>query len=250
MYLCFRFLKAVQSFMQIVKSLLIIVILLVGCKPHVATDTDGAAVEWLPLDSAQIYDENGYNYTVYADTFDLKNGYRLTLYPMQNGVNEAGYAEYGHYARLTGNGVDTVVSAANTEMEKYLLRYDSIDFDDYFVLEYSAGGNYALYTDIIEKKTGKHLLEEDAYAGCYDVENQLVLYYDAYNPSDEYDDETLMTLRDLKSNKIYKVKQPYAQSCFGAMGYWAYFEIQRVTADMVYISYNGCEKPIVIKVKR
>jgi len=217
------------------------------------------SIDWdKPLDYVVFPDSED---TLFTETFQLKNNYQLILFPEADGYSGNNRIHYGHYARLVGEGIDSIITNSyGTEPSKYWLRYDNIDFDDSFAVEYSGGGNYALYIELFEKKTGKRLIY--GHSGTYDVKNGLILYLD----EDENNEETVdvddseniderkefdsgVVLYDVYKNKKIRFKTPY-EPCFGNMGFWACYTITKVTPSTVYLQYDCCDKPITINVKR
>jgi hypothetical protein len=176
--------------------------------------------------------------TLFTDTFRLKNNYRLILFPVADYYSGDGKIHYGHYARLVGNGIDSVITSSYYDAEplKYRLRYTGIDFDDSFAIEQGGGGNYSLYIELFEKKTGRQIIS--GYSGTYDVENGLILYLDDVD----------IFLYDVKNNKKIKVETP-DNPCFEESGSWTCYTITKVTPSVVYLRYDCCDKPVTIKVK-
>lgn len=198
------------------------------------------SVEWgEPLDYVVFpYNDD----TLFTDTFQLKNNYQLILFPAADGYSKNGRICYGHYARLIGDSIDEVIlSSYGTEPSKYWLRYDSIDFDNSFAIEYSGGGNYALYINLFDKTTGELMLA--GHAGTHDVKNGLIIYLD------DEDEEGNVFLYDVKKDKKIKIETP-DNVCFASMGYWTGYTITKVTPSMIYLSYDYCDKPLKLKVKR
>lgn len=191
--------------------------------------------------------------TLFADTFQLKNNYQLILFPAPDGYMGNKRIHYGHYARLVGEGIDSVITNSyGTEPSKYWLRYNNIDFDESFAIEYSGGGNYALYIELFEKKTGKRLIY--GHSGTYDVKNGLILYMDDEEEQAEDKDgkkevDSGMTIYDVQKNKKIKFNTPY-NPCFGGMGFWTCYTITKVTPTTIYLRYDCCDEPVTIKVKR
>lgn len=190
-----------------------------------------------PLDYVVFpYDDD----TLFADTFLLKNNYQLIFFPAADGYQKNGRIHYGHYARLIGENIDSVIASSyGTEPAKYRLGYDSIDFDNCFALEYSGGGNYALYINLFDKKSGELIIA--GHSGTYDIKNGLIFYLD--------DEAYELILYDVKQNKKIKVETP-DDPCFGGTGHHAFYTITKVTPSAVYLRYDGCEESQTIKVKR
>lgn len=180
--------------------------------------------------------------SLFTDTFLLKNNYKLILFSAPDGLYDEDKISYGHYARLVGENIDTILAQASTSQLKYVLRYDSIDFDDHFVIEYSGGGNYALYCDLYEKSTGR-LIINGLTGSSYDLENQMMIVY----PNEENED---ILLFDIAKNKRYPLVEPFEDPCFGPYGRWTAYRIEKVTPSTVYISYDWCDEPVTIKIKR
>jgi len=212
----------------------------------------------LPYDSVKWYEPMKYvsfpgDDTLFADTFRLKNNYQLILFPAADGYTGNKRIHYGHYARLVGEGIDSIITNSyGTEPSKYWLRYDSIDFGDSFAIEHSGGGNYALYIELFEKKTGKRLIY--GHSGTYDMKNGLILYLDDEEEEVEDKDEKKevdsgVTIYDVQKNKKIKFNTPY-NPCFGGMGFWTCYTITKVTSTTIYLRYDCCDKPVTIKVKR
>lgn len=182
--------------------------------------------------------------TVYARTYDLKGGYQLKMYPVIYNIDDYKKNEAtGHEARLIGPGIDTIVGSAPAYQSKMLLRYDSIDFDDCFVIEYSGGGSTSLYVDVIEKKTGRKIIDEQG-AATYDLVNQLIVYQD-------YDETGEMRTYDTKNKNTYTIEEPY-DPCYGGMGVRFGWDIVKVTASYFYLTHPCNEDAGVkyVKVKR
>lgn len=211
------------------------------------------SIDWnVPLDYVVFpYSED----TLFADTIQLKNNYQLILFPVADGYSGNGRIHYGHYARLVGDGIDSVITNSyGTEPSKYWLRHDSIDFDDSFAIEHSGGGNYALYIELFEKKTGKRLIF--GHSGTYDLKNGLILYMDdeeeinrEENEDEKKEVDSGVTLYDVYKNKKISFNTPY-NPCFTEMGYWTCYTITKVTPTTVYLRYDCCDEPVTIKVKR
>ncbi len=185
-----------------------------------------------PVDFAVTLDGD----TVWTQTFNLKNGYTLTFFITQTEGQMciSGGQTYpcrgDQHARLTGNGIDTVVMSIGIMQSKYLLRFDNIDFDNYFVLENSGGGNFSLYTNVFEKCTGNLVLE--GRAGTYDTTNDLIIFQD-----DENNDAVM--LYDLKRNKKTEITENYNDSGFSNMGAITAYKIDKVTSKTVYVGFYG-----------
>lgn len=190
--------------------------------------------------------------TLFADTFQLKNNYQLILFPSPDGYTGNHRIHYGHYARLIGDGIDSIITNSfGTEPSKYWLIYDSIDFEDSFAIQYSGGGNFALYIELFEKKTGKQLI--CAHSGSYDIENGLILYLD--EETDREDKEGMkevdsgVIIYDVRKKEKIRFNTPY-NPCFGGMGFWTCYTITKVTPSTIYLRYDCCDKQVTIKVKR
>lgn len=196
-----------------------------------------SSIKWgEPLDYVAFSEED----TLFADTFILKNDYKLILFPAADGYSEEGEVYFGHYARLLGDSIDEVIlNSYGTVPAKYWLRYDSIDFDDCFAIEYSGGGNYSMYIHLYDKATGNLLIA--GHSGATDVDNGLILYLD--------DEEYNIFLYDVKTKERIEIERP-DRPCFKGTGHWTGYTITKVTPGMVYLRYDYCEKPVIIKVKR
>lgn len=174
--------------------------------------------------------------TVRTETFNLKNGYTLTflLTKTEGQICSGGGKTYpcpsDQNARLTGKDIDTIVMSVGISQLKYLLRFDNIDFDDYFAIENSGGGNFSLYTNVFDKHSGKLILE--GHAGTYDTRNDLVLFQDDENNG-------AVMLYDLKRNKKTEIQENYNDYGFGSMGAITAYKIDKVTPENIYVGFYG-----------
>lgn len=184
--------------------------------------------------------------TVRRQAFRLKNDYQLVVTPMKREgayyiSNGKEYPDPGdQYMRLVGNGVDTLVAGVSAISTKYLLRYLGFDFDDYFVLEYSGGGNCSLYASLYEKATGQLVLE--GHAGSYDTTNDLMLVMD--------DQKWAVMLYDLRNNTKVRIPEEYFDDpAFGTMCAVTFYVIEKVTPTTIFVSYpvgEYCDKYLFV----
>lgn len=172
--------------------------------------------------------------TIPIEIFDLKNNYQLILFPSKiddlptekNGGTYPTIIE--HSARLIGDKIDMIIDEATTDQAKYLLHYSDIDFDDYFVIEYSGGGNYELHTQLFEKATGRLVMV--GYAGTYDTTNDLILL------SDE-DNNGAVMLYDLRNNKKIEITETFGNPGSRIKEYIEFYKIDKVTPSTIYVGY-------------
>jgi|GEM_PF-7047382 len=167
------------------------------------------------------------NDTLFAETFSLKNNYKLFLYPSGNELS------YTHNARLKGNGIDTVLLSVEVDGDaRFWLQYDSIDFDNYLGLSYDF-----LKLVLFEKETGKKIID-DVFLSTYDLKNQLLLFVEK---NENEDRRFTNILYDIQKNKSYILDTPKEHG-FEMFRYWIDFKIIKVTPSMIYIEhpmYNG-----------
>lgn len=190
------------------------------------------------IEKFPLYGFTGDEDTIFTKTFDLKGGYQLIFYPETyysiDRHNEARIL-YCQNARLVGEGIDTLFMDAPGSQSKLLLRYDSLDFDDCFVIEYSGGGSGSLYVDVIEKKTARRIVDEQG-ASHYDLKNQLILYEDVGGQ---------MMIYDAKHKRFHEIDMP-DHPCYGGMGARFSWDIERVTSRYIYLS-NFCDSELGVK---
>lgn len=81
------------------------------------------------------------------------------------------------YLFLRTGSVLKEISSCSKGLPYKNLGYKSGDFTDYFVLAHSFGAGESTHIELIDKKTGRNILENDAVWIDADEPKQLMLYY-------------------------------------------------------------------------
>lgn len=174
--------------------------------------------------------------------YHLKNGYELSISDIvkQN--------EHVCCMLLSKNGRAVVIGEmAYFNNLKYYPRYEGIDFDDFFAIEFFMGGySCRLY----EKKTGSKVLEFDTVGSrpVFEADNQLLIYSvdnggDTFFPRSVY-------LYDLKNGKKHKLnaflQKAQEKNLFwlNILNWFDSFEFGNITPENVEIVFYGCYKPL------
>ena len=172
----------------------------------------------------------------------LKNGYKLSI------TDAVKQNEHVCSMLLSKNGRAGVIEEmAHFNNLKYYPRYEGIDFDDFFAIEFFMGG-YSCR--LHEKKTGSKVLEFDTAGSrpVFEAENQLLIYSvdtegDAFFPKSVY-------LYDLKNGKKHKLntflQKAQEKNLFwlNILNWFDSFEFGNITPENVEIVFYGCYKPL------
>lgn len=174
--------------------------------------------------------------------YHLKNGYELSI---SDAVKQN---EHVCSVLLSKNGRTVVIKeGAYFNNLKYYPRYEGIDFDDFFAIEFFMGGySCCLY----EKKTGSKVLEFDIAGNrpVFDADNQLLIYSvddgrDAFFPRSVY-------LYDLQNGKKHELndflKNEQAKNLFwlNILTWFDSFAFGNITSENAEIVFYGCYKPL------
>lgn len=174
--------------------------------------------------------------------YNLKNGYELSI------TDAVKQNDHVCSILLSKNGRTVVIGEmAYFNNLKYYPRYEGIDFDDFFAIEFFMGGySCCLY----EKKAGSKVLEFDTAGNrpVFDADNQMLIYSvdnggDAFFPRSVY-------LYDLKNGKKYKLNK-FLQKAQERNLFWLNiltwfdsFAFGNITSENVEIVFYGCYKPL------
>lgn len=174
--------------------------------------------------------------------YNLKNGYELSI------TDAVKQNDHVCSILLSKNGRTVVIGEmAYFNNLKYYPRYEGIDFEDFFAIEFFMGGySCCLY----EKKTGSKVLEFDTAGNrpVFDADNQMLIYSvdnggDAFFPRSVY-------LYDLKNGKKYKLNKflqnAHAKNLFwlNILTWFDSFAFGNITSENVEIVFYGCYKPL------
>ncbi len=172
----------------------------------------------------------------------LKNGYELSI------TDAVKQNEHMYSILLSKNGQTVVIKeSAYFNNLKYYPRYDGIDFDDFFAIEFFTGGySCCLY----EKKTGSKVLEFDITGNrsVFDADNQLLIY-NVNDGSDTFFPRSIY-LYDLQNGKKHKLndflKNEQARNLFwlNILTWFDSFAFGNITSESVEIVFYGCYKPL------
>ncbi|MDE6719538.1 MAG: hypothetical protein K2J68_06750 [Treponemataceae bacterium] len=174
--------------------------------------------------------------------YHLKNGYELSI------TDAVKRNEHVCSIRLSKNGRTVVIGEmAYFNNLKYYPRYEGIDFDDFFAIEFFMGG-YSCR--LHEKKTGSKVLEFDTAGSrpVFEADNQLLIY-SVDNEGDTFFPRSVY-LYDLKNGKKHKLNE-FLQKAQEKTLFWLNilnwfdsFEFGNITPENVEIVFYGCYKPL------
>lgn len=174
--------------------------------------------------------------------YNLKNGYELSI------TDSVKQNDHVCSILLSKNGRTVVIrEMAYFNNLKYYPRYEGIDCDDFFAIEFFMGGySCCLY----EKKTGSKVLEFDTAGNSpvFEADNQMLIYSidnggDAFFPRSVY-------LYDLKNGKKYKLntflQKEQEKNLFwlNILTWFGCFKFGNITSENVEIVFYGCYKPL------
>lgn len=174
--------------------------------------------------------------------YHLRNGYELSI------TDAVKQDDHVCSILLSKNGRTVVIEEmAYFNDLKYYPRYEGIDFDDFFAIEFFMGGySCCLY----EKKTGSKVLEFDTAGNSpvFEADNQMLIY-SVDNGGDMFFPKSIY-LYDLKNGKKYRLneflQEERAKNLFwlNILTWFDSFAFGNITPENVEVVFYGCYRPL------
>lgn len=176
------------------------------------------------------------------EVYEMKGGYKLILRPVAWVEEEMRIRATQVYIEKDGKLRLLPDSDACSEdlVNKYMFRYDGVDFDDYFIITIY-GGEYTHY--LYEKSSGKMVLKYANSVSKPIYRENLLIYNDGDGENES------VHLLDLKSLKKYTFDPfNYAQKenvlLYGTYWWNSAFQILAADSNKATIEFWGLYKPI------
>ena len=219
------------------KILIILLICFISCKTEPNKITNQEKNEKQVYTNTAFIDEHTGD-SIIADTFYLKNNYKLIIFPtLDKGKEVINF-------RLIKDKKDNTYLLTDTLESPYIPIYQSKDFKNYFVL-HASFGTHNPYFWLYDKKTGKEVftgIERD-----FDLKNELILYEDENNDDNLfiYDVNTkAKTLVNIPSDLIGKYE------CTKYNDFYKSIYIKYVTDKYYFIAFKDCPSTVEFRVKK
>lgn len=219
------------------KILIILLICFISCKtdPNKITNKKKSEKQ-VSVDTAFIDEHTGD--TIVADTFHLKNNYKLIIFPaLDKGKKVINF-------RIVKEKKDNTYLLTDTFDSPYIPIYQGNDFKKYFVL-HASFGTHNSYFWLYDKETG-----EEVFTGIgmdFDLKNELILYADK-------DDDYKFFIYDVNSKAKTLITIPSdlmdKQECTKYNDSYKTIYIKSVSKEYYYLGFRYCPSKIEFKVKK